>query len=161
MESYTSFAVDKWLHGIVCVILIPLCAKSTVESLELDYQQSKSPATDLLGNRYALALTPDDGFLIVSDSRESRLWACLGSHLRFVLDVALLCIAFVGTISHQIGVLTRELVDLGLRELPRADLVLEEHIELAVCTSFGLWKTEVCPDQQQKARSCPEKSVRS
>src|SRR3954463_8228754 len=49
-------------------------------------------------------------------------------------------------------------LDLGGGELPGADALLEEHVQLRVGPVLGLGQTEVRPDEREPADTGPEKA---
>lgn len=59
---------------------------------------------------------------------------------------------------NNLGVLTRELIDLGGSKLASRNLVLEKDIELTIGATHWLRKTEVRPDEEQETAASPEKS---
>lgn len=64
----------------------------------------------------------------------------------------------VRSLGDDVGMLACELVDLGLVELSRADLVLEEDIKFAVSTTFSFWEAEIGPGAKEEAGTSPEES---
>jgi hypothetical protein len=66
--------------------------------------------------------------------------------------------AVSGIAISQVGVVTSELVDSSLPELACRHLVLEEHIHLAICSTFWFWQAEVMVDPEKEADTSPEEA---
>ena len=60
--------------------------------------------------------------------------------------------------TRQTDRLPTELRRIGLCKVPRADLALEQNIQLSIRPALRLWQAEECPHEETEAEACPEEA---
>lgn len=58
----------------------------------------------------------------------------------------------------NLGAVATELVNSGLRKFPRTDFMRKKHIQLCICSTLRLWKSEIGPSEQKCTCSSPEET---